>query len=196
MQIKKILEYSLVWRFFRSALDVLFGVYRRRMKLLNAWGVGRCDAMLDVACGTGQYAALATGRYLGVDLNCEYIRYASSSYKNEMCEFRCVDVRELPKNEQFNQVLMVGILHHLNDGDAKGLLEVLRELATDQIFLLEPVADQTNFIGAWFRDNDRGQYMRSQQHFSSMLIDAGLNIKEERTLYLGPIRTVAFQVDL
>ncbi len=59
-----------IWQGSRFALDVAFGLYRKRFNLLNQWGVLEgTSSVLDIGCGSGDYAARCEGPYLGIDLS-------------------------------------------------------------------------------------------------------------------------------
>ena len=85
--------------------------------------------MLDVACGPGALSNLfAEQSYTGVDLNPIYIDYAKKHYRGE---FFVHDARTLPFPEShFDEALVYGLLHHLNDddltADASGIRLVVR----------------------------------------------------------------------
>src|SRR5437016_3778398 len=64
------LNNPIVWQANRWLLNLTFGLYRRRFRLLRDWGVleGR-PSILDIGCGIGQYAEITRGPYLGIDLD-------------------------------------------------------------------------------------------------------------------------------
>ena|ERR1700730_16263226 len=84
------------------------------------------DRILDVGCGTARILRyLPVARYVGIDNNSRYISAARERYQNRG-EFVVGDVGALSLNpsEQFDIVLASGILHHIDDASAKGLLAV------------------------------------------------------------------------
>src|SRR3954468_9210968 len=79
------------WQGTRFVLDRAFGLYRRRVRLMEAWGVlAGAPSALDVGCGTGQYAAATAGPYLGIDHNERYIAFARRKRGGGNKEFRCL----------------------------------------------------------------------------------------------------------
>ena len=78
--------------------------------------------VLDAGCGTGEYAALfEPARYLGVDLHPGYVAYARRRHPRH--RFEVADLRDWVGSEQrFDLVLVNGVLHHLDDADARALL--------------------------------------------------------------------------
>jgi SAM-dependent methyltransferase len=58
----RLLESPSAWEASRLALDVVFGLYRTRISTLEQWGIlDAAPSVLDVGCGTGQYAEATAG---------------------------------------------------------------------------------------------------------------------------------------
>jgi SAM-dependent methyltransferase len=190
-----VLDRPLVWEASRVGLDLAFGLYRRRRKVLRRWGLlDGAPSVLDVGCGIGQYASLTSGRYVGVDLNCDYVDHARRRRGDTGHTFRCVDAAELvAEGERFDLVLMVDFLHHLPDDAAVGVLRTARELAVGHVVSLEPVTEQQNRVGRWFIDNDRGEHMRPHGQLLGLFEGAGLAVEVDAPLRLGPIATRAIR---
>jgi len=73
----QLLDHPHLWETNGTLLDAAFGLYRRRIELMRAWGVLQgSPSVLDVGCGTGRYAQISSGEDLGVDGNVQYIQYA------------------------------------------------------------------------------------------------------------------------
>jgi SAM-dependent methyltransferase len=190
-----VLDRPLVWETSRAALDLGFGLYRRRRALLERWGVLEGEpSILDIGCGIGQYATLTDGRYLGIDLNCPYIEHARRRRGDERHAFRCVDAAELvAEGERFDLVLMVDFLHHLDAETALSVLQTAGELAEGNVVALEPVTEQENRVGRWFIEHDRGEHMRPHAELLALFERAGLRIAADEPLRLGPIATRAIR---
>jgi SAM-dependent methyltransferase len=187
------LDNPVLWRTSRSLLNLAFGLYRRRFRVLRDWGVlaGR-PSVLDVGCGIGQYASITDGPYLGVDLNERYVAHAARRYRGTNRTFRCVDVTVLwRENKTFDLVLMVDFLHHLCDADAVAILREAARLSAGHVVNFEPVKRQTNPVGQWIIDHDRGHYIRPLDDLHGLYERAGLSVRRSDPLYLGPILTRA-----
>jgi SAM-dependent methyltransferase len=186
------LDNPLLWQTSRFLLDLSFGLYRRRFALLRDWGVVADNpSLLDVGCGIGQYAALTDGPYLGIDLSARYVAYARRRYRGTR-SFRRVDVTTLWQEQRtFDVVLLVDFLHHLADDDAAGLLRQVGGLAGRHVVSFEPVRAQTNRVGQWIIDHDRGDFIRPLEDLHDLFGRAGLPVERSEELYLGPIRTRA-----
>lgn len=187
-----VLDHPLVWRANRVLLNAAFGLYRRRIRLLRRWGLLEdAPGVLDIGCGIGQYAEVSRGPYLGVDLNERYIRYAARRTRPGRA-FRCADVRTLHREQNtYGLVLMVDFLHHLPDDVAETVLREAWRLSAAHVVSFEPVRRQTNPVGQWIIDNDRGEFMRPLDELHGLFERAGLPVAEGRPLSLGPILTRA-----
>ncbi|HEU4950490.1 MAG TPA: class I SAM-dependent methyltransferase [Holophagaceae bacterium] len=86
------------------------------------------DRVLDIGCGTADILDhLPEVAYHGFDLNPRYIASAQARY-GARGTFRCEDVRAVTESEPgtYDLVLAIGILHHLDDAEAAGLLRLAR----------------------------------------------------------------------
>jgi SAM-dependent methyltransferase len=190
-----VLDRPLVWEASRVGLDLAFGLYRRRREVLRRWGLLDGEpSILDIGCGIGQYSSLTAGRYVGVDRNCPYVEHARRRRGDERHTFRCVDAGELlAEGDRFDLVLMVDFLHHLDDAAALSVLGTARELSAGVVVSLEPVTEQSNRVGRWFIDHDRGEHMRPHGRLVGLFHEAGLRLQEDAGLRLGPIATRAIR---
>src|SRR5262245_14976444 len=92
----RVLGHPSVWDSARFALDLTFGMYRKRAACLHEWGlVGSSVSVLDVGCGTGQYAKLGFGSYIGIDHSTRYIDHALKRRGGPGRTFWRMDVTEL-----------------------------------------------------------------------------------------------------
>lgn len=182
-----------VWSATRIVLDAAFGVYRKRREVLAEWGVLAGEtSVLDIGCGIGQFAPLAQGEYLGIDLNEHYIRHAQRRYGDSDKAFRAMDVRDLlDEDHTYDVVLMVDFLHHLDDDACLALLSAARRLARRHVVSFEPIAEQTNPAGRWIVAHDRGAHVRPLAQLYGLMDQAGLRRRKETAVSLGPIGTRA-----
>jgi SAM-dependent methyltransferase len=139
------------------------------------------ERVLDIGCGPGELLdELPAVDYLGLDLNPRYVEAARRRY-GDRGSFKCADVREIDVSHEapFDLVLGIGILHHLDDGDAHTLLRLAasalarggRMITFDGVFVPgQPRAAR------WLIERDRGQRVRTvdgymtlvEHHFASV----------------------------
>lgn len=191
----RLLDNPIIWESSRVGLDQIFGLYARRIRIIEQWGVLDDDtSVLDIGCGIGQYSRLATGRYLGIDMNERYIRYARARRKGPKREFRSGDVGDLLREHaRFDLVLMVDFLHHLSDDQCLTVLRTAAQLANRAVLSFEPVTHQPNRIGRWIVEHDRGDYVRPLPELHALFYRSGLRVADSVKLRLGPINTRAIR---
>lgn len=188
------LDNPLVWEASRVGLDLVFGLYRDRRRLLRSWEILEgAPSVLDIGCGIGQYSLLTSGRYVGVDLNARYIDYARRRRGGGNRTFRCADAGELvAEGDRFDLVLLIDFLHHLDDAACGHVLDVASALALRHVVVLDPVRDQVNRLGRWFIDNDRGEHMRTLDQLDELLRGGLGTIERSVPVRLGSIQTRAY----
>lgn len=189
----QILDKPAIWEFSRICFDLFFGLYRKRINKIKEWGYYKKNySVIDIGCGIGQYSKITNGKYLGIDLQPNYINYCKRKYKNSNKLFRCSDASViLQEKHRFDLILMVDFLHHVSDDLAVKILHTASLLSNGYIINFEPVYEQSNPIGRWFREHDRGNYIRQLENLHMLFGMADLEIIESSELILGPIRTRA-----
>lgn len=155
---------------FNLSQLLISGGQRSTKRWAHTWlAAGPTDRVLDVCCGTGEFAPPfrtrnAEARYLGVDLNAQYIAYARRRYGNDGgLRFEAVDATRLrlPAGS-FDRALFVNSMHHFPDELNRGILrEVARVLTPGgRLVVIDMVGDHPGRIQRFFLDRDRGQYVR------------------------------------
>ncbi len=188
-----LLANPIVWEVSRLGLDLAFGLYRKRVRLLRDWGlVQNAPSVLDIGCGIGQYARVSAGHFLGVDMSEPYIAYARRRHRRPNQTFRCVNATALlEERAAFDLVLMVDFLHHLTDEECLSVLATAARLAKQHVVSFEPVTFQPHPLGRWIVEHDRGHYVRPLDALTQFYPQAGLTIVKNEPLWLGPIHTRA-----
>ncbi len=190
----RLLDSPFAWEALRRTLDAAFGLYRKRIATLRQWGVlDGAPSLLDVGCGTGQYAMVTSGPYLGVDITERYVEHARRRCRHlPQREFRAANVTTLAAERQvFDIVLMVDFLHHLDDAACESLLVTAARLSRRYVISLEPVTEQRNRLGRWIIEHDRGDHMRSLAAYHTLFELSPLVIEHSNALQLGPVNTRA-----
>jgi SAM-dependent methyltransferase len=137
--------------------------------------------ILDVGCGTG--SALRYLRqfrsYLGMDTDPVAVEHARCRYASDRVSFStqiCTadDVRRL----QPSVVVLAGVLHHLTDDEALGLLSALRESSRlEQVLTADIVFLPGHPVGNLLARLDRGRFCRSEDGYLSLAERSGLELR-------------------
>jgi 2-polyprenyl-3-methyl-5-hydroxy-6-metoxy-1,4-benzoquinol methylase len=134
------------------------------------------ERVLDIGCGTGTLFELMGKKinYVGYDISEDYINFAKKKFKNETnAKFYCTRVNEIELFEKdFDVVIAIGILHHLDDEEALRVLELANmHLKQDGRFILcEPMWIQNqNRFAKLMLSIDRGKAIRNEEQYTNML---------------------------
>lgn len=138
------------------------------------------EKVLDIGCGTGEFSVFFNpDDYIGVDIEKKYIEYAQNNYKGK---FLVVDANRLPFNDGvFQKVVIVGVLHHLDDATSGRVLdEAKRVLAPDGKFLLMEDVDRpsNSFLTRLIHRLDNGRFIRNKDGYEKVI---GKRFKIEKT---------------
>jgi 2-polyprenyl-3-methyl-5-hydroxy-6-metoxy-1,4-benzoquinol methylase len=189
----QVLDNPIVWNTMRGGLNLAFGLYKKRIRVMQDWGILESrPSIIDIGCGIGQYAGVTEGDYLGVDLNERYIKYAQSSNRRQNASFRCVDVADLvAEGQKFDLVMMIDFLHHISDDQVVLLLKTAGQIANKYVVNFEPITDQVNPVGTWLVRHDRGKYMRPSASLDELFAAAGYELVKNQHMRLGPLTAKA-----
>jgi SAM-dependent methyltransferase len=178
-------------RYLRSALSIpaaywlwgnLVGGSDCAKILVNEYVRPRLGArILDIGCGPGVILGyLPPSQYLGFDLNPRYIEMAKRRYPN--AHFACERVSQfsLAKEQSFDVVLALGIVHHLNEAEARQLFQIAHDalapggklVTMDGVYL-----DGQSAAARWLLTRDRGEYVRTEREYLGIASRVFSNIK-------------------
>jgi SAM-dependent methyltransferase len=147
--------------------------------------------VLDVGCGTGDALRYLKSfrSYLGVDTDPVAIEFAEQRFGGRaQVAFDCrqCEARDVERLEP-TDVLLCGVLHHMPDDMAVGLLRLaaasprLRRVATSDIVYL-PRERVSNL----FARLDRGQYCRRPPEYAALAEAAGLRVEQSEVVRCHP----------
>ena len=130
--------------------------------------------LLDIGCGTGDMVPCLSGiDYLGFDASPAYVRAARSLYPGMRFECDRIGAR-VAEPQSFDIVMANGVLHHLDDQEARQLLALAyaslrlggRLVTLDGCF----VAGQGH-VASWMLHCDRGQHVRPEEAYLRLARD-------------------------
>lgn len=140
--------------------------------------MGPKDTWLDLGCGTAEFLAFLPEHisYIGIDNNPKYIQHAKVRYRNRPNSlFICGDWSEASQNltDLYNIkiISLLGLLHHLNDREARDVLTLGQQLLSSKgtLFSLDgcPEPDSSIFE-RFFYWVDRGNYIRTEPQIKTL----------------------------
>ena len=179
------------------------GIYRAGSKLWLTESViqpMKGLRILDVGCGTSAIlSTLPSVDYLGIDHNPKYIEKARLIHGDRGI-FRMIDVNDAQFQElgKFDRVLLLGVLHHLDDSECKSLLAALQAVLKPDGFLVtfdNAFVDGQHPIARLLVKLDRGRFARAPNEYR-VLIEGEFDIRSEivrQDLCRVPYTHVIFQ---
>lgn len=140
------------------------------------------DRVLDIGCGSGEFSSLfPPHQYVGIDVDKENLAYARKRFAGE---FLHADATRLPfPDASFSHVLIMGMLHHLNDADAAAALgEAARVVKPKGLILIMEDTVSARPLTRVLHRIDQGAFIRTYEEWKT-LIGAHFKIEEDFTFY-------------
>ena len=154
--------YNLWWRMVggRAVIKMLVTDY-----LQPATGI----RILEVGCGPGTILGyLPECQYVGFDISSKYIEMARKRFPQ--AQFFCERVSQfsLARQSNFDVVLALGVVHHLDDEEAIQLFQIAYDALKPggKLVTLDGVIrnDQSR-MARWLLARDRGEFVRSEAEY-------------------------------
>jgi SAM-dependent methyltransferase len=151
--------------------------------------------ILDVGCGTG--SALRYLRqfrsYVGMDTDPVAIEHARSRHASSRVSFSTqICAPEDVRRVQPTDVVLAGVLHHLSDEQAIGLLSALPESPRlQQVLTADIVFLPGHPLGNLLASLDRGRFCRSEQGYLELVRRSGLRLRSRFVARSSPITGLA-----
>jgi cyclopropane fatty-acyl-phospholipid synthase-like methyltransferase len=137
--------------------------------------------ILEIGCGPGMIARyLPRAEYVGFDISSKYIEMARKRFPQ--AQFVCERVSQfsLAKQQSFDAVLALGIVHHLDDQEAMQLFQI-------SYAALKLGGKLITFDGVWTNDQspaarwllarDRGEYVRNEGEYVNIASQVFANVR-------------------
>lgn len=167
--INKLSNHPQVFNFLRKILENNFKAHHQVIS--KCFPLKSNQKILDVGCGTGEFCSyFPPHTYTGIDINAQYIKFAKNHYQGR---FLVADAQNLPfADSSFPKILMVGVLHHLDDQSCfKVLRETKRVLVKNgQMLIMEDIkAPEDLFVTKLIHYLDKGKLIRTRQVYEQFL---------------------------
>lgn len=132
----------------------------------------RPKVVLDLGCGSGSLASLFTkSSYSGFDADKKLIEYAR--LKHPGYTFFVSDATNFNFKNKFDLILIVGVLHHLEDANVEKALRCMRKhlKGSGRIFIVEaiPPIFKWNLVGGFLRSIDKGNWIRPMERYRALI---------------------------
>lgn len=166
----KLLKKSFVYSFVQRVLSTDRG-YNIIYKDIIAAKAG--EKVLDLGCGPSfNRFRLGKVKYTGVDFNSNHISEAKKNYPED--NFVCNDLISFltTTQETFDKILMVGVLHHLDDSTAKEVISFAKRclVSGGKLITVDPVFEEKqNPVARLLASMDQGSFVRTEPEYSSIL---------------------------
>lgn len=205
-QIVKIGHNLLKYDVFYDQYQKLVGGVQYRKRIIQDLQKLQKPSFLDLGCGTASICSILDKEinYYGVDNSTTYLKRAKQNFP----QFSFTEA-DVGSNQWNNKIKItspliatgLGLLHHLNDEQAKNFLIGCRSvLDKDSIlFTVDPIiTDSSSKIAKWFAKNDRGQYVRGTNAMRFLFKDNGFEptIKIKRNQFNIPLDTIEISAKL
>ena len=163
----KFLEISSV---YAKLMEILDGA-NRYMTLIEDYiqPTPGCS-VLDVGCGPATILDLLHDvNYIGLDHNPNYIATATKKYRSKGT-FICAGVDKLNDYglKTFDRIIILGVMHHLDDAQLTELMISLKDrLNIGGVLITFDGAYEVNqnLIAKFLAKNDRGKFVRSKEQY-------------------------------
>jgi 2-polyprenyl-3-methyl-5-hydroxy-6-metoxy-1,4-benzoquinol methylase len=141
--------------------------------------------LLDIGCGTGTFVEhLPPGvRYTGIDINEAYIQSAKKNYADKGT-FIHLDVNSIDniglKENQYDIILLYGVLHHLDDTEVKKTLSSAKKFLKNSGYVITidgTYIEGQSKIAKYILSKDRGQYVRFDHAYKKLAEECFSNVE-------------------
>tara|TARA_Y100000590_G_scaffold353758_1_gene406822 strand:+ start:740 stop:1354 length:615 start_codon:yes stop_codon:yes gene_type:complete len=159
--------------FYSFSQKVMSGTSFRR-KIVKKYITKNHVKVLDIGCGPAEILdSLPKVKYFGYDISPTYINHAKKKY-GERGNFYCkkFTAKELKKLPKFDYVLLLGILHHLDDHEAKYLMSLIKRTLrkNGRIITGDPILiKKQNMIAKFIIKKDRGNNVRDRKGYLNII---------------------------
>ena len=143
-------------------------------------------SVVDIGCGTGNWAVTARGPYLGVDVAPEFVQAAADRHSGDGAkEFRQLDPTQEDLPGEYDLAQLVSVLHHLSDDQTTAMLERIVPRVR-YLFVLDLYPISWNPASRFLYAADRGDYIRTPEEQKRLLLQDGTLALVREDDYFAP----------
>ena len=151
------------------------GAHRSRTECIARYIRPRVsDRVLDCGCGPGDLREyLPDVDYVGIDIDAQYIAEARRRF-GDQAAFRLgpLGADTMTEEAHYDLVLAWGVLHHLDDDQAREFVSLARRglKPTGRLVTLDPCyTDDQSRLARYVLEKDRGQHVRSLEEWRALV---------------------------
>jgi SAM-dependent methyltransferase len=141
------------------------------------------DRVLDLGCGPADILKFLHGfEFTGVDVSDRYIAAARKRF-GARAQFVCTSVTSISPDGQFNGfslVLATGLVHHLDDEQARAMFRLARLALRDGgclVTLDGCFVEGQPKLARWLLEHDRGRFVRTKSHYERLASESFLRVE-------------------
>ena len=163
--------------FFYDTYQSLVGSHKMRKYITSRYmHFSENCKVLDIGCGTCELLDFFPNniQYTGFDKNKECIESAKKRYGTRG-NFICKDVNTIEelnlKENEYDLILLIGVLHHLNDSEVVETLSSAKKLLKQDGYVLSVdgvYLQQQSGITKYILSKDRGQHVRFDHEYKRL----------------------------
>ncbi len=170
----KLLRFTFIYRTFQFLVTKQ---NTHKFIYQNIFKTNTNSIVLDCGCGPSQYRELIEcSKYIGIDFNQKYINEARKKFPDDTFFVSDIIDFDFENTEKFSHVLLLGLLHHLNDENSKKLInKLIKQLSNDgMIVTIDPIfvrerKDIYANLGNFLASKDRGNYVRTEKEYKELI---------------------------
>lgn len=152
----------------------------------DVWGISSGEKVVDLGCGPASiFESLPDDiDYYGVDFCENYIQSANQKYGNNgtfICSSATdIGLKDIKSLKDADVVICHGLLHHLDDRGVESVLDTANKILkrNGRMVCFEPCfLKRQGRVSEWLMRKDRGQNVRTEQEWKSLVSSSELVFK-------------------
>lgn len=121
-------------------------------------------SILDIGCGTGDFADVSNGEYMGIDATPSFIDYARRVHGGPGKRFLTMDATRMDfPPDSFDASILVDVIHHLPDELLVSVLRDAARVSRQAVVIWDIVSPPSLAPRSIFHRLNRGSWMRPIQ---------------------------------